>query len=283
MIRITMALAGFRGYLQRLEASMNTVSKYMHDVKLLSAMEGDCIETMDQLLHFKQQLQQKGYAARSINSMLSAVNKFVCYCGHPEWKLRFLKVQRMSFADEQREISRVEYQRLIETADKRGDQRLALIMQTICATGIRVSELRAITVAGIKKGVVEIRSKAKIRTILLPKGLCTVLADYCCRQGIVSGCIFTSRRGIPLGRCYIWRQMKRLCKWAKVAEGKVFPHNLRHLFARCFYQKHRDIVRLADILGHSSMDTTRIYTIKNSRTERLRLDVLGLVVERRIT
>lgn len=171
MIRISMALPGFRGYLQRLEASTNTVSKYIHDVKLLSVMEGDCIETLEQLLHFKQQLQQKGYAARSINSMLSAVNKFVCYCGHPEWKLRFLKVQRVSFADEQREISRAEYQRLVEAADKRGDQRLALIMQTICATGIRVSELHAITVAGIKKGVVEICSKAKIRTILLPKGL----------------------------------------------------------------------------------------------------------------
>lgn len=283
MIRISMALPGFYEYLQRQEASANTVSKYVRDVRLLARIEGDCIENLEQLLHFKQELQRKGYAARSINSMLSAVNKFVCYCGHPEWKLRFLKVQRVSFADERREISRTDYQRLIEAAATRGDQRLALIMQTICATGIRVSELRAITVAGIKKGVVEICSKAKIRTILLPKGLCTVLADYCRRQGIATGCIFISRRGVPLNRCFIWRQMKRLCKWAKVAEGKVFPHNLRHLFARCFYQKHRDIVRLADILGHSSMDTTRIYTIKNSRTERLRLDALGLVVAQRVT
>jgi len=241
------------------------------------AGRGDCIDSLEQLLHFKQALQQRGYAARSINSMLSAVNKFVCYCGHPEWKLRFLKVQRVSFADEQREISRSEYQRLVDAAGRRGNHQLALIMQTICATGIRVSELRAITVAGLKKGVVEICSKAKIRTILLPKGLCAVLADYCHRHGIISGCIFVSGKGVPLDRGYIWRTMKRLCKWAKGPESKVFPHNLRHLFARCFYQKHKDIVRLADILGHSSMDTTRIYTIKNSRTERQRLDALGLV------
>lgn len=270
-------LEAFRRHLVRGEASEHTIGKYLRDVRLLARVAGNRLESAEQLLGFKRALQQRGYAVRSINSMLSAVNKFVGFCGHPEWRLRFLKVQRTTFTDERRELTRAEYQRLIATARARGDERLALVMQDICATGIRVSECRAITVEALQNGLVEICSKAKVRTILLPKGLCSVLLEYCHRRHIITGCVFLSDRGKPLDRFFIWRKMKELCTRAAVLPGKVFPHNLRHLFARCFYQRHRDIVRLADILGHSSMDTTRIYTIKNSRTERQRLDVLGLV------
>jgi len=277
MITIPTILPAFHRHLLQNESSSHTIAKYLRDIRLLARIVGERIDSLEQLLLYKKELQHRGYAARSINSMISAVNKFVSFCGHPEWKLRFLKLQRTTFADEKREISRAEYQRLIDTALRRGQEQLAMIMQTICATGIRVSELRAITVAGVKSGVVEICSKAKIRTILLPKSLCDLLHKYCDRHSIASGSIFVSRKGRPLDRCRIWRQMKQLCRQAGVAREKVFPHNLRHLFARCFYQKHRDIVRLADILGHSSMDTTRIYTTKNSRTERQRLDILGLV------
>lgn len=277
-MKISNHLEAFRRDLEQGEASEHTIGKYLRDVRLLGKIAGDRIEGVEQLLGFKRELQRRGYAVRSINSMLSAVNKFVSFCGHPEWKLRFLKVQRTTFADERRELSRGEYQRLIQAAYGRGDEQLALVMQTICATGIRVGELRAITVEAVRHGLVEICSKAKVRTILLSKGLCMVLMDYCCRQRIASGSIFCAAGGKPLDRFCIWRKMKALCRFAGVARGKVFPHNLRHLFARCFYQKHKDIVRLADILGHSSMDTTRIYTIKNSRSERQRLDVLGLVL-----
>lgn len=277
MIRISKELHGFRQHLVRCEASEHTIGKYLRDVRLLGEVAGDRIGGMEQLLGFKRELQRRGYAVRSINSMLSAVNRFVRFCGHPEWRLRFLKVQRTTFADEGRELSRGEYLRLVQAACARGDEQLALVMQAICATGIRVSEIRAITVESLHRGMVEICSKAKVRTILLPKGLCAVLLGYCRRQRIASGSIFCRRDGKAVNRFCIWRKMKALCGFAGVAPGKVFPHNLRHLFARCFYQKHKDIVRLADILGHSSMDTTRIYTIKNSRTERQRLDVLGLV------
>ncbi len=277
MISISTTVPAFHQDLIEHESSPHTIAKYLRDIRLLARIAGERIESLEQLLVYKKELQQRGYAARSINSMLSAVNRFVSFCGHPEWRLRFLKLQRTTFADERREINRTEYQRLIRAALRQGREQLALIMQTICATGIRVSELRAITVAGVRSGVVEICSKAKIRTILLPRSLCDLLGSYCRRRGIASGSIFVSRRGKPLDRCRIWRQMKQLCRRAGVAREKVFPHNLRHLFARCFYYKHKDIVRLADILGHSSMDTTRIYTIKNSRTERQRLDILGLV------
>ena len=281
MIIISEALPAFHRHLLHQEASANTMAKYLRDVRLLGHITGDRIDCLEQLLQFKSALQQRGYAVRSINSMISAVNQFVCFCGHPEWKLRLLKWQRTIFVDEKHEIRQQEYQRLVNTAMKQGRERLALILQTLCATGIRVSEIRAITVASLRSGMAEICSKGKIRTILLPRSLCEKLLDYCARRGIRTGCIFITRSGRVMDRSNIWRQMKRLHAAARVRQEKIFPHNLRHLFACCFYQKFKDVVRLADILGHSSVDTTRIYTARSTAGERRRMELLGLVVGQR--
>ncbi|MBQ8536044.1 MAG: tyrosine-type recombinase/integrase [Clostridia bacterium] len=277
MILIQQCLVEFKKHLISLECSQHTVDKYLRDIRRLAEIVGNELSQMEQLLSFKQELHKRGYAVRSINSILSAVNHFTRVFGHPEWKLRFLKVQRSTFANGQKEIARRDYERLVKTAEERGDERLSLLLQTLCATGIRVSELRAITVESLRTGMVEIYSKAKIRVILIPRSLCVKLQAYCASRRIGAGCVFITRKGKPLDRSSIWKQMKRLSKQAKVTAGKVFPHNLRHLFARCFYQRYKDIVRLADILGHSSMDTTRIYTIQSSLSERRRLEQLGLV------
>lgn len=278
MIMIIEQLPAFRAHLLAREARPLTIRKYMHDLRLLADIVGKALTAMDQLVMFKQRLQERGYAVRSINSMISAVNHFVAFCGHPAWKLRYLKVQQSNFVDGQKEMGRQDYQQLIQAAEGQGDERLSLLLQTICATGIRVSEVRAISVESLRTGMAEIRSKAKIRVILIPQRLCRKLQAYCARKGIFTGPVFVTRSGRPVDRSNIWRQMKQLCRKAGVSKQKVFPHNLRHLFARCFYEKFKDIVRLADILGHSSVDTTRIYTIKSSHTERQRLEWLGLVL-----
>lgn len=279
MITITAKmLKRFESHLRDQEASLHTISKYLRDVRKLRSIEGDRLLGKKQLLHYKQYLLENGYAVRSINSMLSSVNRFLVFCERPEWKLRFLKVQRPVFSDSQRELSRADYQSLVAEAHRRGKERLELILQTICSTGIRVSELRAVTVASLKSGMAEIHSKGKIRQILLPHTLRRMLLAYCRRCGIASGCVFLTQHGNVPDRSNLWKEMKKLCTGARVARQRVFPHNLRHLFARSFYQKHRDVVHLADILGHSSIDTTRIYTMKNSRSEVQRLEALGLFV-----
>ena len=272
------SITSFRAYLYERESSEATVSKYLRDVEQLRAFCGECVEDKSTLITFKQDLQRRGYAASSINSMLAAVNRFLEFAGRPEWKLRFLKVQRTTFADGKRELTQREYERLLGAARKMRDERLALLVQTICATGIRVSELRAITVESLRSGQAEIHNKGRIRVILLPRKLCRELESYCRRREIHNGQVFVTRTGNSLDRSNIWKSMKRLAALAKVELGKVFPHNLRHLFARTYYKAYKDIVRLADILGHASIDTTRIYTSRTGAEQQRQIERLPLLI-----
>lgn len=268
----------FRVYLVERECSCATIAKYLHDVGLLAAFSGGTVEDKSTLIAFKRHLQEQGYAAASVNSMLAAVNRFLEFAGMPQWKLRFLKIQRTTFTAGDRELTRQDYEKLLQASRIMGDERLEMLVQTICSTGIRVSEVRAITLESVKAGQAEIRSKGKIRVILLPKKLCRTLEDYCKRRRIRHGQVFVTRNGTPLDRSNIWKMMKRLAVRAKVAEGKVFPHNLRHLFARTYYKAYKDIVRLADILGHASVDTTRIYTTRTGIEQQRQIERLPLLV-----
>ena len=274
--RETMEL--FRGYLTERECAGATVAKYMRDVKQLADFCGGELRDKGTLIAFKGQLQERGYAPSSVNSMLAAVNRLLAFLGRPEWRLRYLKVPRSAFCGQERELTQREYERLVSAARGSGDERLALLVQTMCATGIRVSEVRAVTVESLKKGRAEIRCKGRIRTILLPKKLCGALLTYCRKLRICSGCVFVTRTGRPLDRSNIWKMMKRLAALARVARGKVFPHNLRHLFARTYYKAYKDIVRLADILGHASIDTTRVYTVRTGKEQQRQIERLPLLL-----
>ena len=271
-------LESFRAYLQERECSAATVAKYMRDVRQLAEFCGGIIKEKGTLIAFKEELQTRGYAASSVNSMLAAVNCYLAFVDCTEWKLRYLKVQRTNFICKEKEMSQQEYRRLVEAARAMGNVRLAMLVQTICATGIRVSEVRAITVASLRTGQAEIRNKGRIRVILLPKKLCGVLLKYCRKKGITKGQVFVTRSGRPLDRSNIWKMMKRLGQLAKVSTAKVFPHNLRHLFARTYYKTYKDIVRLADILGHASVDTTRIYTTRTGKEQQRQIEHLPLLL-----
>ena len=268
----------FQAYLQERECSGATVTKYMHDVGVLASFCDGQITGKGTLIAFKKDLQAKDYAAASINSMLAAVNRFLDFAGFPQWKLRRLKVQRTIFSVKERELTQQDYEKLLKAARSEGDERLELLVQTIAATGIRVSEVQAVTVESLRKRLAMIHNKGKIRTILLPKKLCKDLAVYCRVRGIRHGPVFVTRSGRPLDRSNIWGMMKRLAVRAKVEAKKVFPHNLRHLFARTYYKKYKDIVRLADILGHASIDTTRIYTTRTSIEQQRQIEHLPLLI-----
>ncbi len=272
------SITSFCMYLHERECSEATVSKYLHDVEQLRLFCGGNVEDKCTLIAFKQDLQKRGYAASSVNSMLTAVNRFLEFAGHPEWKLRLLKLQRSTFTDGERELTQRDYEKLLMAAKRVGDERLEMLVQTIGSTGIRVSEVRAITVESARRRQAEIRCKGKIRTILMPKKLCKILLAYCKRHGIHSGQIFVTRAGKPLDRSNIWKMMKRLAEKAGVALQKVFPHNLRHLFARTYYKAYKDIVRLADILGHASIDTTRIYTSRTGTEQQRQIERLPLLI-----
>lgn len=214
----------------------------------------------------------------TINSKLAALNSFFRFMGWNDCRVKFLKVQRRLFRDANREMTRQEYSRLLEAANSARRDRLALLMETICATGIRVSEVRYITIEAVRSGKAEIALKGKIRTILLPAKLCKKLEKYAHKNKIASGEIFITESGKSLSRRQIWAEMKSLCIKANVAPTKVFPHNLRHLFATTFYRVCRDVVRLADVLGHSSIETTRIYLLTTGAEHRRQLDKLGFVL-----
>ena len=226
---------------------------------------------------WKTHLTKAGYAPSTINAMLSALNGFFGFLGWEECRVKFLKIQRRAFREQEKELSRAEYERLLKTARENGNSRLALLLETICATGIRVSEVRYITVEALSRRRADISLKGKIRTILLPGKLCKKLRDYARKQNITTGEIFLTRKGKGMSRCQIWREMKKLCEKAGVNPSKVFPHNLRHLFARTFYKVCRDIVKLADVLGHSSIETTRIYLMSTGETHARQMEKLGLV------
>ena len=259
------------------ERSRGTVEKYLRDVERFSTWWAGRAATREEAVAWKEALLQKGYAPATINSMLAAVNKFSQFMGWTECRVKALRLQRRMFRPADRELTREEYSRLVAAAQTRGRERLGLLLETICATGIRVSEVAYITVEAVERERAEISLKGKIRTILLPKRLCQKLRKYARHKKIVSGEIFLTRNGTGLSRQQIWAEMKALCQQAGVAPEKVFPHNLRHLFARTFYQTCRDVVKLADMLGHSSVETTRIYLLTTSEEHARDLERLRLV------
>lgn len=270
-------LIGFADYLKSEERSPGTMEKYLRDVRFFAAWLDGRAVTREIASAWKEHLLAEHYAPVTINSMLAAVNAFFRFAGWDECRVKFLKIQRRLFRESRRELTRQEYDRLLETARTLGRERLSLLMETVCATGIRVGEVRYITVEAAQTGRAEIALKGKIRTILLSTKLCRKLVKYAKQKKIASGEIFLTGSGKSLSRKQIWAEMKALCQKAGVEPTKVFPHNLRHLFARCFYQACRDVAKLADILGHSSIETTRIYLISTGAEHAKTLDRLRLV------
>lgn len=271
------AIEKYAAYLRREERASGTIESYLRNISSFSNWVcGEAI-TQERVNGWKSYLAEQGYASVTINTMLAALNSFFRFLSWP-LKAKFLKIQRRLFRTPERELTRAEYERLLTTARAQGKEQLALLMETICATGIRVSEVQYITVQAAEEGRTEIRLKGKIRTILLPGKLCRKLLKFAKTQKTASGQIFRTKSGMPLGRRQIWAQLKALCRAAHVEAEKVFPHNLRHLFATVFYKAYRDIARLADLLGHSSIDTTRIYLAVSGDECRRRLDRLALVV-----
>lgn len=269
-------LKSFRQHLLREEKSAATAEKYLRDLRAFWCFIGENDITKDTVMEYKKQLQERGYAIRSINSMLASLSSFLVYIGKPECRVKALKLQKQVYCAEEKELSKAEYERLLKAAEK--NEQLRLVMQSICSTGIRVSELRFFTVEAISHGEVVVSCKAKTRAVLIPGKLRKLLLNYARKQKIRSGVIFLARNGKSLSRKSIWSQMKGLCRAASVNPAKVFPHNLRKLFARTFYGLEKDIVKLADILGHSSIDTTRIYIMTTGAEHRRKIERLGLVV-----
>ena len=269
-------ITAFERYLRTEERSSGTIEKSLRDVRAFAVWLNGRIVTKE-TAGWKEHLLDRHYAPVTINSMLAAINAFFRFVGWEDCRVKFLKIQRRMFREASRELSREEYDRLLSTAHTLGRDRLALLMETICASGIRVSEVRYITVEAARQGQTEIALKGKIRTILLPDKLCRKLLKYARHKKIASGEIFRTESGKSLGRRQIWAEMKQLCKYAGVAPSKVFPHNLRHLFATTFYRACRDISRLADVLGHSSIETTRIYLLTTGSEQVKQMDQLGLV------
>ena len=270
-------LAAFRQWLLEEEREPATIEKYLREVRAFAAWLGGAPVTKEGATAWKARLTASGFQPGTVNGKLSALNKFFAFLGWPDCRVKYLKIQRRVFRSSERELSREEYARLLETARVLGRERLALLIETICATGIRVSELKYITAESVRNGRTEISLKGKIRTILIPGKLCRKLLKYAGKRKIASGEIFLTRSGKSLSRRQIWAEMKALCARAGVERTKVFPHNLRHLFARTFYRACRDVVKLADVLGHSSIETTRIYLISTGAEHARQLERLGLV------
>lgn len=264
-------------YLKEQERSNATIQKYVQDLHLLLKFSGDRTLTKSILIDWKQALIEK-YAPASVNTKLAAVNGYLQFKGCHGLMLKPLKIQRSLFMEEEKELTKEEYIRLVRAAQRKENERLSLVIQTICATGIRVSELKFITVEAIRKGRAEITNKGKMRIVFLPDKLRVLLKKYVRKQKKTAGAVFTTRTGKTLDRSNIWRDMKKLCAEAKVSEKKVFPHNLRHLFARTFYSVEKDLSRLADILGHTNLSTTRIYTAESGAVHARQMGRLALIV-----
>lgn len=267
----------FGEYLRQEERSRGTIEKYMRDARAFSIWLGGGEVTKEAVIKWRDSLLDRGYAPVTVNSMLAAVNSIFHYLDWKDCCVKALRIQRRVFRDQNRELTRGEYVQLINAARRTGNLRLELLMETICATGIRVSEVPYITVEAARRRQAEIFLKGKVRTILIPGKLAKKLLKYARKRKIASGEIFLTRSGKSLSRRQIWAEMKGICRKAGVEESKVFPHNLRHLFARMFYQACRDIAKLADVLGHSSIETTRIYLISTGKEHASQLDRLGLV------
>jgi len=270
-------LAAYRSHLYAEERSAATVAKYLHDVSAFVMWLDGAELTKEVVADWKTELLRRGQAPATVNTALAALNGLFRFLGREDCRVKFLKVQRRAFRDESKELTQGEYNALVETARARGKTRLALLIETIGGTGVRVSEVAYITVEAAQRGRAEIALKGKIRTILLPAKLCRKLLKYAKAQHIDRGAIFRTATGKPLSRRQIWGEMKAICKAAGVEPSKVFPHNLRHLFAVAFYRVSRDIVKLADVLGHSSIETTRIYLMTTEKEHQRQLDRLRLV------
>ena len=266
----------FSDYLVREERSNATCDKYVRDVHSFWMFVGNNQVTKELVVTWKKELLDHGYAVRSINSMLASVNSFLGFLGWHDCKAKNIRLQHQTYCAEEKELTKAEYLRLLEASKK--NEQLNLVIQTICGTGIRVSELRYFTVEAVRHGEITVNCKSKTRTILVPGKLKKLLLNYAKQKHIATGAIFVGKSGRPLDRSSIWRQMKQLCKAAGVKESKVFPHNLRKLFARTFYGIEKDIAKLADILGHSSINTTRIYIMTTGIEHRRKIERLGLII-----
>ena len=269
-------LAAFARQLGEEERSPATLEKYLREVRQFAAFLGGREVTRELAAAWREELSARQSPA-TVNGKLTALDRLLAFLGWEDCRVKHLRVQRQLFRDSARELSREEYARLVETARRLGRGRLSLLMETICATGIRVSEVKYLTVEAAQTGRAEISLKGKIRTILLPGKLCRKLEKYARQKKITSGELFLTRSGRPMSRKQIWAEMKGVCRAAGVAPSKVFPHNLRHLFARCFYRVSRDVAKLADVLGHSSIETTRIYLISTGAEHARTLDQLRLI------
>ncbi len=269
-------LAAFARQLGEEERSPATLEKYLREVRQFAAFLGGREVTRELAAAWREELSAHQSPA-TVNGKLTALDRLLAFLGWEDCRVKHLRVQRQLFRDSARELSREEYARLVETARRLGRGRLSLLMETICATGIRVSEVHYITAEAVREGRTEIALKGKIRTILLPGKLCRKLEKYARQKKNTSGELFLTRSGRPMSRKQIWAEMKGVCRAAGVAPSKVFPHNLRHLFARCFYRVSRDVAKLADVLGHSSIETTRIYLISTGAEHARTLDQLRLI------
>ena len=270
-------IENFRKNLELQEKSTSTIEKYIRDVKAFSVYAENAAITKEKVIAYKKYL-RNNYAVRSVNSMLASINSLFNSLEWHDLKVKSLKLQQQVFCSEDMKLTKAEYARLCKTAERKKNKRLNLILQTICGTGIRVSELQYITVEAAKQGEAVVNCKAKTRSVFIVKELKQKLLRYAAEQNIKSGMIFVTRTGKPISRTNIWREMKALCVEANVNPEKVFPHNLRHLFARVFYGIEKDIAKLADILGHSSINTTRIYIISTGTEHRKRMENMHLII-----
>ena len=276
-------IKAYEKYLAEQEKAESTVERYVRDVRSMYVWLGG--ETTaeepwdrlsrDKVIEYKAWLSE-GHAVSGVNSILSSLNGYFDFLGRNDLKIKYMRSQRRVFVDEAREMSVEEYRRLVFACESVGNERLSLIFQTVCSTGIRVSELKYITTESLAYEAATVSCKSKQRVVFLPTKLCKKLKNYCISRKIVSGPIFVSKNGNPVDRSNLWGEMKRICELACVPQAKVFPHNLRHLFARTYYSKSKDIVRLADVLGHSSVNTTRIYTMESGKVHKQQIQSLGL-------
>lgn len=265
----------FKKYLFEEEKKEATISKYIHDIKCFKEWLNDQEICKAKVLEYKKNLVNI-YAPRSVNTIIASLNSFFNYLGWYDLKIKNIKIQKQIYLSKNKELTKEEYFKLLNVA-KEKNKRLYLLIQTICSTGIRVSEVKYVTVEAVEKNIVTIDNKGKIRLVFLPIGLCQLLKEYIKEEKIKSGIVFVTKNNKPLDRSNIWSSMKKLCKCANVNEEKVFPHNLRHLFARTYYSSQKDIVRLSDILGHSSINTTRIYTMESGEIHKKQIQELGLL------
>lgn len=270
-------LRQYKEWLKEQEKSTGTVQAYCRSIQVLKTFLGERSISKTEMIMWKEELTGR-YAPASVNAILAGANSFLDYCGWDDSKVKPLKIQKEIFSREERELTKEEYLRLVQTAETTGNRRLSLIIQTICATGIRVSELQFVTAEAVDKGRAVVSCKGKTRTVFIPDKLRCVLSAYIREQKRMEGPVFLTKSGRPLNRSNIWRDMKKLCNGAGVEPEKVFPHNLRHLFARIYYTLEKDLSRLADILGHTSITTTRIYTMESGMVHRRQIERMGLVV-----